>query len=385
MRIKLLKLALAVTLSSAALTANAAPTYTFSILESVGGSGKEGGAWSINNSGDIVGWSNGATGSYKATYWSSTTPSAPTLLQSLGGSVNSVANQINNSGQIVGDSGNSITNGSRTGVVWSSSSNSPSQLQSGSIGWGNNNSGQIVGSSGTERMNGEYAWNSGTPGFWNQANATKTSLSSSGESQAWGINDLGTVVGYSVVSGATKATLWDSNNPNTSTILSSPYASEAWRINNSGQIIGTSNNASGVQIATLWNSPNSSTLLQSIGGADKYGYALGINNLGIVVGESLNNNNQVRATLWDGTSVIDLNSYLDLSNNSDGWVLTSASSINDNGSIVGWASNSLLNISSKAFLLQSVAAVPEADTSAMLLMGAGVMGFMARRRKQVAA
>jgi hypothetical protein len=29
--------------------------------------------------------------------------------------------------------------------------------------------------------------------------------------------------------------------------------------------------------------------------------------------------------------------------------------------------------------------VPEADTSAMLLMGAGVMGFMARRRKQLAA
>jgi hypothetical protein len=32
-----------------------------------------------------------------------------------------------------------------------------------------------------------------------------------------------------------------------------------------------------------------------------------------------------------------------------------------------------------------VQAVPEADTSAMLLMGAGVMGFIARRRKQVAA
>jgi hypothetical protein len=29
--------------------------------------------------------------------------------------------------------------------------------------------------------------------------------------------------------------------------------------------------------------------------------------------------------------------------------------------------------------------VPEADTSAMLLMGAGVMGFMARRRKQLSA
>ncbi len=33
----------------------------------------------------------------------------------------------------------------------------------------------------------------------------------------------------------------------------------------------------------------------------------------------------------------------------------------------------------------ATAPVPEADTSAMLLMGAGLMGFMARRRKQVAA
>ena len=32
-----------------------------------------------------------------------------------------------------------------------------------------------------------------------------------------------------------------------------------------------------------------------------------------------------------------------------------------------------------------VTAVPEADTSAMLLMGAGVMGFMARRRKNTQA
>jgi hypothetical protein len=36
-------------------------------------------------------------------------------------------------------------------------------------------------------------------------------------------------------------------------------------------------------------------------------------------------------------------------------------------------------------LLTAVAAVPEADTSAMLLMGAGVMGFIARRRKNTQA
>jgi hypothetical protein len=39
----------------------------------------------------------------------------------------------------------------------------------------------------------------------------------------------------------------------------------------------------------------------------------------------------------------------------------------------------------KLISMTSVAAVPEADTSAMLLMGAGVMGFIARRRKQAAA
>ena len=37
------------------------------------------------------------------------------------------------------------------------------------------------------------------------------------------------------------------------------------------------------------------------------------------------------------------------------------------------------------FSANSTAPVPEADTSAMLLMGAGVMGFMARRRKNAQA
>jgi hypothetical protein len=61
-------------------------------------------------------------------------------------------------------------------------------------------------------------------------------------------------------------------------------------------------------------------------------------------------------------------------------VLKEASDINDNGSIVGNALNTV-SYAERGFLLQSVAAVPEADTSAMLLIGAGVMGFMVRRRK----
>ena len=48
----------------------------------------------------------------------------------------------------------------------------------------------------------------------------------------------------------------------------------------------------------------------------------------------------------------------------------------------GSTNNSFIN---NYVFATSVTPVPEADTSAMLLMGAGVMGFMARRRKQAAA
>ncbi len=83
--------------------------------------------------------------------------------------------------------------------------------------------------------------------------------------------------------------------------------------------------------------------------------------------------------MWDGDSIIDLNSFLDASAVSAGWVLTDAKDINENGWIVGSASNSRLGISSHAFLM--TAAVPEPETYAMMLMGLGLMGFVARRRK----
>jgi hypothetical protein len=80
----------------------------------------------------------------------------------------------------------------------------------------------------------------------------------------------------------------------------------------------------------------------------------------------------------------DLNSFLSASTLSEGWVLERAYDINDSGSIVGSASNYVLGVQ-RSFLLQSVAAIPEADTSAMLLTGLGVMGFMVRRRKNTQA
>lgn len=209
------------------------------------------------------------------------------------------------------------------------------------------------------------------------------------------INDFGVIVG-NITNGTNKdfATFWAS--------LSSPYtqlqslggaAKEglAFDINNSGNIVGYSQNATNVWQATLWTSanPNSPTLLQSVGGAEKSGIANWINNSEQIVGMSFNtdttnyyllSNANTKATLWYGTNVTDLNTYLDTSNNPDGWVLTDAWRIDNDGSIYGDAFNSTLN-QNKYFSLQSVNPVPEADTSAMLLTGLGVMGFMVRRRK----
>ncbi len=418
MRTKLLNLALALILSSAALSASAAPTYTFNILESLGGTSNAGWANSINNSGQIIGTSNNL-----ATYWSSNNPSAPTLLQSPTGYNNSEALSINNSGQIVGarfgqDGGYWAGGGQNNqGVVWGSPT-SQTVLEAIAISGGDpfigtqtrytsdaypsyaagvNDSGQIVGrSTRWDNTSPDYIWRAT---LWNSTSPNSPiQLESLGGSQtmgeAFGINNSGQIVGTSghYYDGDLRATLWSSANPSSPqelvALAGAGMNSWAGSINNNGQIVGESISAEGWSNPTLWNSsnPNTPEMLEALGGMGYGGWARSINNNGQIVGFSFNASDLGRATLWDGTnSPVDLNNYLDQASRNAGWILTQAMDINDSGSIVGIASNSLLGITSQAFLLQSVAAVPEADTSAMLLMGAGVMGFMARRRKQVAA
>jgi len=112
--------------------------------------------------------------------------------------------------------------------------------------------------------------------------------------------------------------------------------------------------------------------------------------LGLVVGSSsTSDNNTYIATRWDNGVPTDLNSLLgaDYALES-GWILVNANDITLGGIIIGEAYNNLTGQNGQFVNFGPqfmITAVPEADTSAMLLMGAGVMGFMARRRKQVAA
>ena len=342
---------------------SATADYTFTTIGTLGGNSSA--ARDINASGQIVGFSGTSNGLSHAFLWDSGTMYD---LGTLGGNTSS-ALSINNSGQIVGFSEFPLMQSNA--ALWYSGA--ISNLNTSGIGQSINASGQIVGG-----RNSGY-------GFLIE-NGNITTLTSLGgtSSYARSINDAGKIVGYSKTSEdlSTRATVWNNLVASDLGTLGGNNSS-ASSINNAGDIVGSAGTSNGVTHATLW-SNNLVTDLGTLSG-DVGSYASDINSFGKIVGVSYNSLGQQTATLWDGTSAIDLNSYLSASDTASGWVLREATAINDNGWIVGTASNSRLSISDQAFVLTSTAPVPEADTSAMLLMGAGVMGFIARRRKQVAA
>jgi probable HAF family extracellular repeat protein len=251
-----------------------------------------------------------------------------------------------------------------------------------------NDAGQVVG----------YSINAGAvhATLWSEFGATNLGTLGGLNGIAYTINNLGQVVGYSNIEGdvAQHATLWNGTSATDLGTLGGSF-SAAISINDQGQTVGVATNAAGASYATLWNG-TSAVALESLGGPQTFlpsindtivgnrslqSFAWDINNSGQIVGYSnITDGLTTRATLWNNTTPIDLNSLLTASDVNAGWVLVDATGINDNGSIVGSASNTLLDIPYIAFLLSPV---PEADTSAMLLIGLGVMSFMVRRRKKI--
>jgi probable HAF family extracellular repeat protein len=234
-----------------------------------------------------------------------------------------------------------------------------------------NSSGQVAGSSIIGSYSGSYhatVWNGTTP----------TDLGI--ESQAFAINDVGQVAGRRNTIGGlggagTHATVW---NGITATDLGTLGGTQsmARAINNAGLVAGESNIIGDAAThATVWNGTTAIDL-DTLGGT--ISGASAINNAGIVVGYSSLGNGAAHATLWQGTIATDLNTFLDANAISDGWILNYANGINDSGLIVGTATNSITG-ESHAFLLTPV---PEPETYAMMLAGLGLVGAMARRRKQ---
>jgi probable HAF family extracellular repeat protein len=149
-------------------------------------------------------------------------------------------------------------------------------------------------------------------------------------SAAYGINNSGQVVGYSVVGGTTIATLWSGGTAIALGMLPGANYSIALAINNSGPAVGDTEIAGAPGIATLWSSNGTATNLGALPGGT-FSVAVAINNAGEVVGNSDyagNTSEQGQATSWtDGTPTA-LGTL-------SGDQYSSAAGINATGEIVG--------------------------------------------------
>ena len=122
---------------------------------------------------------------------------------------------------------------------------------------------------------------------------------------AYGINDVGQVVGYATTSsGTAHATLWDSGAPTDLGTLRGTN-SNAYGINDAGQVAGYSQTLGDAALhATLW-SGGTTTDLGTFGGT--YSYANSINDAGQVAGLGYTSGNAAyHATLWSGSTTVDL-------------------------------------------------------------------------------
>lgn len=177
-------------------------------------------------------------------------------------------------------------------------------------------------------------------------------------SQALGLNNRGQVVGQSTTAAVHSPEGNYNYEPNHAFLYSDGvmtdlgtfggHDSRASAINDAGQIVGDANIPGGRTHAFLF-SNGKMTDLGTLGGA--YSVALGINNAGKIVGNAYTLNRVYnRAFLFSSGRMTDLNTVLP---KGSGWVLETATGINEAGQIIG---NGMHNGVMRAFLLTPVSA-----------------------------
>ena len=233
-------------------------------------------------------------------------------------------------------------------------------------------------------------------------------------SYAYGINDAGRVVGESdIVSGLLHAFITGPDGVGMTDLgtLGGGYSSVAYGVNNAGQVVGASGPLYGTGPTHAFiTGPDGlgMTDLGTLGGVDSYAY--GINDAGQVVGYSqTTGNGQTHAFITgpDGVGMTDLNTL--------GGDYSAAYGINDAGQVVGESTTAngrshafitgpdgvgmtdlgsvvnlptgftsfyaaVINNHGQLAAVGSVQVVPEPKMYAMLLLGLGLIGFLARGR-----
>jgi probable HAF family extracellular repeat protein len=285
-------------------------------------------AWGINQRGDVVGWSNGPSGTRAFVF---TDTGGMVALPGLPDKPRTIARRINDAGDIVGtanaggvDLGHAVR--WRGGTI-----KDLGTLAAGaySEGWGINSFGDVVGESYTDggSFSGVHAF------LYTDANGMVDLTPTSDTGRARDINDARQVTGYKTASGGYHAFRWTNGDFEDLGVLPGFTHSFGFAIEGSGRVAGSSSSGSGnaERIFRFTDGVG----MQDLGGVGEHNTAWGINGAGNVVGAL--GQSASRAFLYtDEAGLKDLNTLI---NPSLGWVLLGAFDINDAGQIVGYGFN----------------------------------------------
>lgn len=361
-------------LALAASPALAAVQYTVTELGSLGGSYTY--ASKINANGQVVGFANTAGGQDHA-FITSANGQGMTDLGTWGG-IYSHASDVNDSGQVVGEyiDGNKQLRPFITGANGTGMTDLGTLGGSRGVAFGVNSSGQAVGFSNTPSLN---VYGYGNPFITGPNGVGMTNLGTLGGSYgsysyASAINDKGQVVGtdaFAFITGANGV-----GKTSLGTLVGFDFSSAAG-INSSGQVAGYVNTYDYQNGQAFITGANGVGMigLGTLGGTNSA--ALDINDSGQVVGWSYVASGDQHAFITgaNGQGMVDLNSLVTFGD-PYGW-LASADGINESGQIVandGFGRSYLLTPMTVA------APIPEADTYALMALGMGLVGWIARRR-----
>jgi len=351
------------------------PFYQIVDLGTVGGPTSFG--LDVNNNGQVTGNSRYTTANTRlhAYVWSEG------VITDIGYLTNGVefsrGYAINDDGVIVGESDNSTSKA----FIWD---NVNGMQNLGTLGGPSavatdiNNNGEIVGAS-----------SDGTASrpFYRSAAGVMTDLGTllgtpNSTGRAWAINEAGVIVGFSrnAANTTSQATLWQEGAIiSLGSLGSGEFFSQAYALNESLQIVGTSvagkiNPTSSTDLyrAFLWENgvmidlgahPSNAAWIHS--------EAKDINDAGQVVGYasqfSGNPSFGGAAMLWQNGEVYDLNKLV---GPGSGWNLVAAEGINDHGEIVGYGT---FGGQSRAFLLRPMAQLSEGEVEVGLAYEDGVL------------
>jgi probable HAF family extracellular repeat protein len=253
-------------------------------LGTLGGSGNDSAAFGINTAGQVVGQANSSvSGSDQAFLWAKTPGMVD--LGNLGGA-SSVANAINASGHVAGQS--DLADGFTAGFLWTPSGGMqnigtlPGGQQSGANAI--NTSGEIAGWANAGSNDDAITWTESgglvNLGINASCGATALGINDSAEVVGWFNNSSGcafTSHGFSWTHGGGLKDLG---------VLSGGQYSFAYGVNSTGQIVGTGNTSTSAIVALLWTADGTihdlNTLIAS-GIARTLVSANAINNAGQIV------------------------------------------------------------------------------------------------------